>query len=423
MKTLLGLFVVIFLAIWLCPYDKIIGPHKRLASKTPYEFVQQHVKSISPMPSECTVITSWFLIRHGTRYPGKRTMARFTEGLNELRIIYDALLGRLNNTVSPFESLNRIDYLHPVGEREMRELGSRFKTRFPELFSHAYDPKLYKFFSTQTQRTLRSMNFFTAGLFNDSSRIPKNDTSLHNVLRFYKYCPKWKNSYKSIMEDHKKLFEASPLFQKRVLESFSRRHGLNKHIDPEGISILYDVCRFGQAWNPHSLFKPWCTLFSSEEMSILEFREDLLDYWEDGTQLEVNYRPACVLLSHALDTLTQGTHKACINFSHSRAIRKLEVLLGLLDDKVPFSQGVYAQFKDNRKWRGSFAYPFGANLGFVLRQCGAKSRSVGLFLNENLIEIPGCGGSDWCDFELFIDIMRSFNNKDCNLDVLCDEGS
>ncbi|QQP49271.1 Hypothetical protein FKW44_009866 [Caligus rogercresseyi] len=48
------------------------------------------------MPSECTVITSWFLIRHGTRYPGKRTMARFTEGLNELRIIYDALLGRLN---------------------------------------------------------------------------------------------------------------------------------------------------------------------------------------------------------------------------------------------------------------------------------------------------------------------------------------
>ncbi|CAB4069282.1 SLC25A4S [Lepeophtheirus salmonis] len=196
---------------------------------------------------------------------------------------------------------------------------------------------------------------------------------------------------KKIMTRKNKMFEESDLFKKNVLESFSMRHKLENIMSAQNITVLYNVCRYGQAWNPQVFFEPWCPLFTPEEMSILEYREDVLDYWEDGIESEINYRPACVLITHLLESLKDPL-KATVNFSHSRAIRKFLVLLKYLDDKVALDIDNYLLFKNSRKWRSSFVYPFGANIAIVVRNCQSPniSKTIGLFLNENLIQIPGC---------------------------------
>ncbi|XP_071746405.1 multiple inositol polyphosphate phosphatase 1-like [Lepeophtheirus salmonis] len=429
MKIIVGLLVLVFFIYFFnwCSdnntddtllFNKEVA-FKRLASKTPYEFVRNyHENNITSSYSGCEYIHSWFLIRHGTRYPGQKNMFQITHGLEEIKKIYPHLLGDFPSILHLKEYL--FSNLHPEGEKEMIELAERYKILFPKLFSDEHDFQKYKFFTTQTQRTFRSKYFFTIGLYNRqvAARIP-HDTSMEKVLRFYKHCSKWNNNYKKIMTRKNKMFEESDLFKKNVLESFSMRHKLENIMSAQNITVLYNVCRYGQAWNPQVFFEPWCPLFTPEEMSILEYREDVLDYWEDGIESEINYRPACVLITHLLESLKDPL-KATVNFSHSRAIRKFLVLLKYLDDKFALDVDNYLLFKNSRKWRGSFVYPFGANIAIVVRNCQSPniSKTIGLFLNENLIQIPGCN-EKWCDYYKFIEIMSQLN-KNCDLSAFCD---
>lgn len=63
-------------------------------------------------------------------------------------------------------------YLTIEGEKELEELAERMQNRFPKLLVDEYDPNLYYFKYTKTQRTLKSAESFTTGLFGRENIVP-----------------------------------------------------------------------------------------------------------------------------------------------------------------------------------------------------------------------------------------------------------
>lgn len=58
---------------------------------------------------------------------------------------------------------------------------------------------------------------------------------------------------------------------------------------------MYDMCRYEKAWDISRL-SVWCSIFSREEMKILEYREDLEYYYYTGPGREVNANLGCNLV-------------------------------------------------------------------------------------------------------------------------------
>ena len=105
--------------------------------------------------------------------------------------------------------------------------------------------------------------------------------------------------------------------------------------------------------------------------------------------------------------------KATFYFSHSGMVLKLLAALGLFKDDEGLS---CSEKKNNRKWNTSRFDPFGANVAFVLSQCG-DTFNVGLMVNERHVDIPGCGDCSFEDFKnLFAEMVDSTK---CNFEELC----
>jgi multiple inositol-polyphosphate phosphatase/2,3-bisphosphoglycerate 3-phosphatase len=49
------------------------------------------------------------------------------------------------------------------------------------------------------------------------------------------------------------------------------------------------------------LGNPVCQLFSDSELQMMEYREDLEYYWQDGYGFDINYQQACVLMKDVIE--------------------------------------------------------------------------------------------------------------------------
>lgn len=96
-----------------------------------------------------------------------------------------------------------------------------------------------------------------------------------------------------------KKFETSEFFNSNLVSRVSSRLGFLRNLTLHEIETLFVSCVFGQAWQPKKGV-PVCQIFSEEETKILEFREDLEYFWQDGYGFEINFKPACVLMKDAL---------------------------------------------------------------------------------------------------------------------------
>ena len=64
------------------------------------------------------------------------------------------------NWKTPFEEVqDRAGDLHPIGEQEMRDLGGRFRARFPDVFQE-YKPHHHKITSTQVRYLQSCVRWF-----------------------------------------------------------------------------------------------------------------------------------------------------------------------------------------------------------------------------------------------------------------------
>lgn len=55
---------------------------------------------------------------------------------------------------------------------------------------------------------------------------------------------------------------------------------------------MYDMCRYDKSWKVDSV-SPWCAVFSEEDLRVLEYKEDLVEYYKHAYGNEINQRMGC----------------------------------------------------------------------------------------------------------------------------------
>lgn len=160
------------------------------------------------------------------------------------------------------------------GVEELKSLAVRFHHALPNLFEDKFDRMKFEFRFTNTERILESYRRFADGLFgeNANQNISIEPLDVNSILlNPYTICDSWKQSLKSSFAERKKL-EKSLMFT-RLVRDVSIRLGFKRSLGLEKILDMYNMCRYGFAWEIKGP-SPWCAVSASHstlEVTCIEF--------------------------------------------------------------------------------------------------------------------------------------------------------
>merc|ERR1711902_170521 len=148
-------------------------------------------------------------------------------------------------------------------------------------------------------------------------------------------------------------------------------------MDTEAVKTAWDMCRFEKAWHPFEQTLPgWCSIFSLEDLELLEWREDLKKYYSDGMGYDINTKmtqPLFQDIFSKIDTangqIAHQESKVFLHFGHSSGVLPLISALELYNDDRDLLASDWSNDRRDHKWRISDIATFGANIGVALYQC------------------------------------------------------
>lgn len=220
--------------------------------------------------------------------------------------------------------------------------------------------------------------------------------------------------------------------------SVAKRVGLQNRMTSELLDIMYQTCSYETAIYGKS---GWCSVFTPDELRLLEYIENATAYLEDGRHRAVNRRMACPLVNSIVSFLRPnrtGPH-TFVGISHAGAIKPLLATLNTHAwfSKIDFDlKASYCQRKPDA-WDLSVHVSFNSNFNFVLyerkhrnasieSQCAECHKWIGnktdqyfvlTLFNERPIALDGCSQMlcPWSEFE------AQFNrlSADCDLNQIC----
>lgn len=149
------------------------------------------------------------------------------------------------------------------------------------------------------------------------------------------------------------------------------------------INMMYKGCAFDIA--VYNITNHFCTLFDESSTNILEYYQDLGDYYTKGYGYTINYHIACLLLTDIFNIHEQYVSQqnpnllAKFRFAHAETIQPLIAILGLYKDSSPLMANWNETQIANRQWKTSAISPFAANVQFILYDCGDSNYQVCFF--------------------------------------------
>ncbi|XP_012256732.2 uncharacterized protein LOC105686456 [Athalia rosae] len=395
-------------------------PYLKMGGKTAYHFVHGGKTRYQDVP-DCKPIQIWMLIRHGASYPSPRIIPQLI-AVPKLRdqIIYnhetrgqghlcDADLDNLKLwRLDPGLNFEKADTVTEQGMEDINLLARRIKTNFPQLFPPLISDigsQNYKFRAAPEQRSSESLTSFVSGIF-DQGETPRWHTPLNDSLfASNTNCPNWEtevaNNPENMMEWTK--FKAGPEFQ-NLISNVSRRVGFLYNLTEASISGMYDMCRYEKAWRVSSL-SAWCAVFSEEELKILEYKDDLEDYYKHSYGHEYNTKLGCPLMKEMFDGFKKLENddyskepKGIFSISHSGSLHFFMTAMGFAKDPNPLLASNYYSMS-RRQWKTSEIGSFAANIAAVFYKCNnsRSSNKVMFYLAEKPVMYEGCnvGLCDW----------------------------
>ena len=237
-----------------------------------------------------------------------------------------------------------------------------------------------------------------------------NDT----LLKPYKFCPTYQenNVEKDPNSEYNKFLNSS-LYRKTVSDISTRlafRYSLtNKQIDS-----IWDMCRYDQAWNLQD-YSAWCVAFTKEQVKILEYKEDLKYYYENGYGTASNDMIACHAVNDMLMHLeTQKEPNVVSYFTHESEIQLFLVALGAAKDMEALRADNYYSM-NRRQFRSSSISPFAGNVAVIKYQCKDERDpyKVMFFLNEKLLLFDWCNVG-LCNLDDVLEKYKNFKFADCS---------
>ncbi|XP_011502390.1 PREDICTED: multiple inositol polyphosphate phosphatase 1-like [Ceratosolen solmsi marchali] len=385
-------------------------------TKTAYENV--HGKITKPN-SDCKPVQIWMLIRHGTRYPKEKHLAKFIKLKNvqaEILQNHKNKAGQLNLKTLQALSKWKLDpnvnertaaILTPGAEKDIRSLAKRLQSAYPDLLN-VNTKKIkstdYIFRATNTPRTRDTLNFFLTTLFGNSNIItPAQPLAEDTLLTPFKYCSEWKFSPEAThSKDEKKKFQNGPEI-KNLKNTMTKRLGFNHTIEFDIIETIHKMCGFEISWYSKKQ-SIWCALFTVDELKLLEFYQDLTSYYRVGPGRPMSAKFGCRMVKDMLQHFKKietgkstNEPKGIFYFGHSSSI---QIFLSAFQiGKEPKLTSTSYNSIENRAYRTSLLVPFTTNIIATLYECSGKilTFKVMFHVAENMTPIPDCpdGFCDW----------------------------
>ncbi|KNC26265.1 hypothetical protein FF38_01168 [Lucilia cuprina] len=413
---------------------------RHFTSKTAYQIIKGTNMDKQYYVNGCAAQKIWIFHRHGTRLPSKSTIDKATH-LEQLRdSIYNNY--KVLKTAPDTNGLCQEDlialkmwkwnssitsdmenYLTSQGYEDLRGTAKTYQKYYPDVLTKQYNNSHYLFRHTDTQRTTESFKAFSEGLFGAGNaavaeEIPEKDL----LLRPYDYCESWKGQNYKDADSESYRFRNSDIWNKTIAD-ISKRLGFQYTLETSDVELMYDICRYEQAWQVDRT-SVWCAVFLPEQVTVLEYEDDMKYFYKSGYGYEANTRLNCRAVQDMAHHLgSSESPNVVVYFGHSTGVQTLISALGIDKDQMSLLASNYDSMSQ-RKWKTSNIDPFAANFLAVKYQCDAEpveKEKVVFFLNQNAVDL------DWCQVGLcnWSEVKKRYStilNADCD-SYYCGDGA
>ncbi|NWX89377.1 MINP1 phosphatase, partial [Nothoprocta ornata] len=219
------------------------------------------------------------------------------------------------------------------------------------------------------------------------------------LLRFFEHCEK----FVALVEENATAMHQVEAFKegpemRRVLERVAGALCLPAdELNADLVQVAFLTCSYELAIK--NVTSPWCSLFSEEDAKVLEYLNDLKQYWKRGYGYDINSRSSCSLFQDIFRQLDKAMEESksskpisspvIVQIGHAETLQPLLALMGFFKDEEPLRANNYAR-QAQRKFRSGRIVPYAANLVFVLYHCDHAKTSreeyqLQMLLNEQLL--------------------------------------
>ncbi|XP_056465072.1 multiple inositol polyphosphate phosphatase 1-like [Gadus chalcogrammus] len=344
------------------------------------------------------------IIRHGTRYPTSKNVEK-------MQMLYNLIVHKASGNAIWVREIKEkfvMRYTEDMDGRladkgvlDHKHLAVRLSKLFPSLVSRE---KLrggkISFVTSSKHRCVNSTLAFKRGLTDLWSVEEEVEHTVNDTLmRFFNECPRFVKEVEekpgSMAERDK--FELGPEML-RVEEKMADRLGLPYNlINADMTQAAFHFCAYEFALN--TVNSPWCRLFDEVDAQVMEYLNDLKQYWKRGYGHLINSQSSCILFHDLFSRLDKAAEESksggpiseavSIQVGHAETLLPLLTLLGLFKDEVRLTAANFAA-QGGRSFRTSRTLPYAANLVVALYDCdeGGELR-VQALLNEEPLTFPG----------------------------------
>ncbi|XP_028916135.1 multiple inositol polyphosphate phosphatase 1 [Ornithorhynchus anatinus] len=353
----------------------------------------------------CRALQLVGVIRHGTRYPTAAQLRRL-QRLHQL-LAASSSSSSSSSSAQPSASASypaaQAGQLAARGRRDMELLAGRLSRRFPGLLRR---PVLL---SSSKPRCVHSARAFARALARHPHPRPQEEDLADleygepeindKLMRFFDHCEKFVTD----VEENATALHQVDAFKngpemKKILKKVSALLHVPEHdLNADLIQVAFFTCSFDLAIKDTQ--SPWCDFFDTDDAKVLEYLNDLKQYWKRGYGYSINSRSSCNLFQEIFKNMDKAiaekqsgqpiSSPAILHFGHAETLLPLLSLMGYFKDKEPLTAYNFKE-QAQRKFRSGRIVPYASNLIFVLYHCEhattpEEEYQVQLLLNEKLL--------------------------------------
>uniref|UniRef100_A0AAA9T2T3 Multiple inositol polyphosphate phosphatase 1 n=1 Tax=Bos taurus TaxID=9913 RepID=A0AAA9T2T3_BOVIN len=273
----------------------------------------------------CTPVQLVALIRHGTRYPTTKQIRKLRQlhGLLQARGAEDdrtraAGRGDLGAALAdwPLWYADWMDgQLVEKGRQDMRQLALRLASLFPALFSRENYGRL-QLVTSSKHRCVDSGAAFLQGLWQHyHPGLPPPDIAdmecgppriNDKLMRFFDHCEKFLTQVErnATALYHVEAFKTGPEMQNILKKVADILQVPVNNLNADLIQVAFFTCSFDLAIK--GVKSPWCDVFDIDDAKVLEYLNDLKQYWKRGYGYSINSRSSCTLFQDIFQHLDKA---------------------------------------------------------------------------------------------------------------------
>ncbi|XP_044069258.1 multiple inositol polyphosphate phosphatase 1-like [Siniperca chuatsi] len=390
---------------------------------------------LQPPSAQCREIHVTAIIRHGTRYPTTKNvkkMQKLYELVKSSASGKESWLREIQTQWTMWYNEDMDGRLVQKGVNDHMHLAVRLSKLFPSLIS---EEKLrggfYKFITSSKHRCVNSTLSFKAGLTELWAITDKEfDHAVNDALmRFFDQCARFveevDNNPSALSEVDK--FKQGPEMR-RVQEKIADRLRVPYSLITDDMAeAAFYLCAYEFAIK--TVNSPWCRLFDEVDAQVMEYANDLKQFWKRAYGYDINSKSSCILFHDMFSRLDkaasenksgqQVTEAVTVQVGHAETLLPLLTLLGFFKDNDTLTSTNYAT-QAKRSFRTSHMLPYAANLLLVLYDCGGGDLRLQPLLNEKPVTFPGLTDQR-ASIPLYQDVKEHYSEllQGCDFETEC----